>query len=149
MVGRRDVVVYGGVGTRSRADYPRKAAQLVAPYDQPIDLYDDTLVAPGFVSRQPRWNLPNGEIRFLTSEGENLLNTPSCYSYRAPRSQYGLRNRAHLAEGGRRSVKRNARVQMVHNMHGHAHCADNTKQTFERSRVAVASGFMARVVRRP
>ena len=50
----------------------------LAPYDQPINLYDDTLVAlEGFVSRQPRWNLPNGEMQFLTSEGKNLLNTPS------------------------------------------------------------------------
>lgn len=49
-----------------------------APCDRPINHYDDTLVAfERFVARQPRWDLPNGEMQFLTPEGQNLLKTPS------------------------------------------------------------------------
>ena len=57
-----------------------------------------------------------------------------------------LENGTHLAKGGRCAVKRNARVQMMNDMHGHAHCADNAEQTFERPRVTVAAGFVARMM---
>jgi hypothetical protein len=34
-----------------------------APYDQPLNHFDDTLGAlEKIVSRQPRWNLPNDEM---------------------------------------------------------------------------------------
>lgn len=49
-----------------------------APYDRPLNHYDDSLVAlENMVSRQPRWNLPDGKMQFLTPEGKSLLNRPA------------------------------------------------------------------------
>jgi hypothetical protein len=48
-----------------------------ALYDQPLNHYDDTLMAlEKTVSRQPRWNLPNDEMQFLTREGQSLFKRP-------------------------------------------------------------------------
>ena len=60
-----------------------------------------------------------------------------------------LENRTHLAKGGWSAVERNARVQMMNDMHSHAHCTDNAEQTFESPRVSVAAGFIAWMMRCP